>query len=589
MPAADTPSTSPRYLVRNALLFDGDCDAGYGADLLIEDGRFRAVSRTPLPPAEGVEEIDATGMWATPGFIDIHTHYDAEVEINPGLGESVRHGVTTVSMGSCGLSLVMGSPEDLADMFTRVEGIPSEYVKSLLRDVKDWDGPASYWDHLAGLPLGPNLATFVGHSTIRAATMGMERSLSTGNEPTAGEMGKMDGALREALDAGFLGLSLNLLHYDRMDGDRYRSRPTPSVYAKWKEYRHLCRTLRERDRILQTIPNFQNPATYFSFMWESTGIFRKPLKTSTLAMIDGKTTRGAHRMLGLSARVANRFFGAQFKWQGLPEPFDVHVDGMVIPFFEEFEAGTQYIHLLDMAERRELLLDPKYRKLFRRQWKNRFQPRVFHRDLRDTSVVACPDARLQGKSFAEIARETGNDPVFTFLDLVAEHGSGLRWYTVVGNDRPDELNWIVSHPDCHIGFSDAGAHLRNMGHYNFPLRLLRFVRDREAAGKPTPGVARTVRKLTSELADWYLLDAGRVREGGRADLVLIDPEKLDARVDEVHEEGMPGLPEFRRIVRRNDATVPYVFINGRVAWSHGRASPELGSSRSYGRMLAALS
>ncbi|HEY7769654.1 amidohydrolase family protein, partial [Longimicrobium sp.] len=223
MPATEA---APRYLIRNALLYDGDCETGYTADLLVEDGKIAAVSRTPLPEPAGARVIDATGKWVTPGFIDIHTHYDAEVEINPGLSESLRHGVTTVSMGSCGLSLVMGTPDDLADMFTRVEGIPSDYVKGLLREVKDWDGPGDYWAHLGRLPLGPNLASFVGHSTIRAAAMGMERSLSTGNEPTREEMARMDGSLQEALDAGFLGLSLNLLHYDRMDGDRYRSRPT---------------------------------------------------------------------------------------------------------------------------------------------------------------------------------------------------------------------------------------------------------------------------------------------------------------------------------------------------------------------------
>src|SRR2546430_11756968 len=103
-----------------------------------------------------------------PGFIDLHTHYDAEIEVAPALAESVRHGVTTVVLGSCSLSLALGTPEDLADMFCRVEAIPYEIVRPLLEARKDWDGLTDYLEHLERLPLGPNVASFVGHSAVRA-------------------------------------------------------------------------------------------------------------------------------------------------------------------------------------------------------------------------------------------------------------------------------------------------------------------------------------------------------------------------------------------------------------------------------------
>ncbi|MEL6593611.1 MAG: amidohydrolase family protein, partial [Bacteroidota bacterium] len=343
---------------------------------------------------------------------------------------------------------------------------------------------------------------------------------------------------------------------------------------------------RERERILQTIPNTANPATFFSFIWESRAISKKPLKTTMLAMIDGKTVRGIHRIFGNAARFANRFLGAEVKFQGLPEPFDVWTDGMVAPFFEEFEAGTKYIHLMDLEERADLARDPHYRKLFRKQWKNRIAPRVFHRNLYDTRIMECPEPSLVGRSFRELAKEKQQKEVDVFLDLIADYGSDIRWYSVVGNDRPKELNWIIRHPDCHIGFSDAGAHLRNMGHYNFPLRLLQFIREQEAAGRPSLSVGQAVRKLSGELAEWFGLDAGVIAVGKRADLVVINPEELDDRVHEIHEAPMPDLPDFQRLVRRNDEAVPLVMINGRIAWRDGAVSPAFGQDKGFGQVLA---
>ncbi len=577
----------PSYYIENGYIYDGTGQEGFQGYLLLKDGRIEAISRSPIEAGDDYQRIDAAGKWITPGFIDIHTHYDGEVEIYPELDESVRHGVTTIVMGSCGISMVMGDPEELSDMFTRVEGIPSHYIKDLLRAAKDWDGPAEYFEHLRQLPLGPNVSMFLGHSTLRAHVMGLGRSLSHDNQPTAGELNRMNALLNEALDHGYLGLSVNMLEFDKMDGAVYRSRPTPSVFADWKEYRHLFRTLRRRERILQTVPNTANPLTYFSFILESRGIGRKGLKTSMLAMIDGKAARGIHRVFGHSARFANRFLGANVKFQGLPEPFDVITHGFDSPFFEEFESGTSYLHLQDVVERRELLDDRAYRRKFRSQWQAKFMPRVFHRNLKDTSIIDSPEEALNGRSFREAAREQGRDEIDYFLDLIGRYGNDLKWYTVVGNDRPKELNWIVRHPDCHIGFSDAGAHLKNMAHYNFALRLFKFVREQEAEGRKTLPIARAVHKVTKELADWFLLDRGHLAPGKIADLVVIDPAHLDGQLDEMSEAPMPGMPGFKRLVRRNDDAVPYIFINGRIAWQKGRKGEGLGKEKGFGSVLEA--
>ena len=142
----------------------------------------------------------------------------------------------------------------------------------------------------------------------------------------------------------------------------------------------------------------------------------------------------------------------------------------------------------------------------------------------------------------------------------------------------------MKHPAALIGFSDAGAHLRNMAHYNFPLRLLRLVREAEKHGKPVMTMGRAVERLTSEIALWLGLDAGVLAEGKRADLVVVNPEGLTSSVSEIHEEEMRGFEGLKRLVRRNDAAVPLVMIGGRVAVREGVPVAALGSEK-MGRVL----
>jgi N-acyl-D-aspartate/D-glutamate deacylase len=575
-------------LLRGGTVFDGTGGPARRADVAIAGGRVHEISEAPIAVGDDVRTIDAAGAWITPGFIDLHTHYDAELELSPSLFESVRHGVTTVVTGSCSLSMAVGEPDDLADMFCRVEGIPRPFVAPLLRARKDWHDPAGYLEHLEGLSLGPNVACLLGHSTIRAAAMGMARALEKGVRPTKEEWAKMTGWLHQALDAGYLGLSISTLPWDKMDGDEFRSRPMPSVFARWSEYRRLAKILRARGRVLQAVPNISTKVNFPLFLLLSAGLFRRALKTTLISMMDVRADRFAFRIAGVMSRLANRLLGARFRMQALPNVFDLWADGIDLVVFEEFEAGAAALHLQDAVQRKDLFADPAYRERFRKQWTGRLMPRAFHRNFEHSEILACPDASVVGKSFAAVARERGPevDPLDVFFELVSEHGKALRWYTVMGNDRPKWLEWIMRHPDILVGFSDAGAHLRNMAHYNFPLRLLKLVRDAEARGEPFMSPERAVQRLTSEIADWLGLDTGTLAPGRRADLVVVDPQHLDGTLDEIHEQAMPELG-LSRLVRRNDAAVRAVVIGGRLAASHGVPAADLGESRGYGQVLRA--
>jgi N-acyl-D-aspartate/D-glutamate deacylase len=572
-------------LIRGGRVYDGLGGPALERDVLVRNGVVEALLQPGEPGPDDASSIDAAGCWVTPGFIDLHTHYDAEIELAPALGESVRHGVTTIVLGSCGLSMAVGDPVELADMFCRVEGIPRATVKPLLEQTKCWDGPAAYFEHLASLPLGPNVAALLGHSAIRAAAMGLGRSLDARERPHEAELARMQALLSEALDVGYLGLSINTLPWDKMDGEAYRSRPTPSVFASWSEYRALAELLRERGAILQGVPNVSTKLNVFLFALLSAGLGRRPLKTTLIAMMDTLAARGVHRLVGALTRLTNRVLRGDVRMQALPNTFDMWVDGIDVPLFEEFGAGTEALHVEDDEQRAALLRDASYRRRFKQQWRNRLRGRAYHRDLTEIRIVACPDAALVGKSFAELAGE--GDPIDVLLDLVAEHGRALRWYTVVANDRRADLEWIVAHPDILIGFSDAGAHLRNMAYYNFPLRMLKLVRDAELEGRGFMSVERAVQRLTAEIADWLGLEVGRIVAGARADLVVIDPTGLDAQLEALHEQPMAEFDDLPRLVRRNDRAVRSVVVHGRIAYADGGLVSELGRERGFGEVLGA--
>ncbi|MGV0790443.1 N-acyl-D-amino-acid deacylase family protein [Mycolicibacterium sp. XJ1819] len=578
-------------IVRDGLWFDGLGSPPQVRSLGVRDGTVVAVSAEPLDEAGCPEVIDAAGKWVVPGFIDVHTHYDAEVLLDPGLRESVRHGVTTVLLGNCSLSTVYADSEDAADLFSRVEAVPRKFVLGALEAKKTWSDPAGYVRALDDLPLGPNVGSMLGHSDLRASVLGLDRATTDGVRPTDAELDRMAQMLEKALDAGLLGLSGMDAPIDKLDGDRYRSRALPSTFATWRERRRLISVLRKRGRILQSAPNTKNPLEALMFFVTSSRIFgRRPgVRMSLLVSADAKSATGAVHVFGPGARLLNKIFDSLIRFQHLPVPFELYSDGIDLPVFEEFGAGTAALHLRDQIERNELLADTEYRRRFRRSFdRKKFGPSLWHRDFHDATIVECPDATLVGKTFGQIADERGLHPLDAFLDVLVDNGErNVRWTTIVANHRPKYLDRLAAEPSIHMGFSDAGAHLRNMAFYNYALRLLRRVVDADRADRPFLTVERAVYRLTAEVAQWFGLDAGTLREGDRADFVVIDPEGLDESVDGYHEEAVPFYGGLRRMVNRNDDAVVATAVNGTVVFGDGRFRDGYGTTVKSGRFLPA--
>lgn len=578
-------------IVKDGLWFDGTGRPPQRRNLGIRDGVVATVSAQPLDETGCPDVIDAKGKWVTPGFVDVHTHYDAEVLLDPGLRESVRHGVTTVLLGMCSLSTVYAENDDAADLFSRVEAVPRQFVVGALEQNRSWSGPAEYVQALEALPLGPNVSSLLGHSDLRTSVLGLDRATTPNVTPTNAELETMASRLEAALDAGMLGMSGMDAAIDKLDGDRFRSRALPSTFATWRERRRLIKVLRARGRILQSAPNVAKLQEALNFFLESSGWFgRRPgVRMSLLVSADAKSSPAAVYVLGPVTRLANKFLNSKVRFQHLPVPFELYSDGIDLPVFEEFGAGTAALHLRDQLERNKLMADPEYRRRFRKSFdKKVLGPTLWHRDFHDSTIVECPDKSLIGKSFGQIADERGSHPLDAFLDVLVEHGErNTRWTTIVANHRPKQLDKLAKEPSVHMGFSDAGAHLRNMAFYNYALRMLRRVHDADKGGRPFMTTEHAVHRLTGEVADWFGLEAGTLRQGERADFVVIDPAGLNAELEAYHENSVEFYGGLSRMVNRSDSAVVATGVGGQVVFRDGEFVEGYGETVKSGHYLPA--
>jgi len=363
-------------IIKNGRYFDGTSAPSSIQHLGIRNGIVAEVSSKALEENDCPRIIDANQQWVMPGFIDSHTHYDAELIASPSLSESVRHGVTTVLVGSCSLSMICSEPEDASDIFTRVETVPREKVLPIIQQHKTWHTPKQWVNFVAQQPLGPNLISFLGHSDLRTSLMGLSRATDLNIEPTENEMQQMEALLEESLEQGFLGLSTMCLTWDKVDGEREWSKSLPSTYAKWKEVARLNKLVRKYDRVHLGAPNAARVLQITQYMRQCMGLFRKKLKTTLISRMDLKGSLYLSKITNLAARVAN-FFNGDFRWQVLPTPFTVYADGIDVVFFEEFGAGEMALDLKDKLERDELLKDENYRRYFRKFYGEKLSPRVW--------------------------------------------------------------------------------------------------------------------------------------------------------------------------------------------------------------------
>jgi N-acyl-D-aspartate/D-glutamate deacylase len=556
-------------LIKNGLIFDGLGSPPVRQDIGIENGRIIIIENSINIPSQ--EIIDATNLWVTPGFIDIHTHYDLELEIAPGLSESVRHGVTNVVIGNCSLSVAIGEPQMLADIFQRVETLSHKLIAKWLNKSVSWQTPAEYLQHLQTLPLGVNVAPLFGHSALRAHVMGLERSLK--NQPSKFELKIMERIAADALEAGFIGISIDMFPWHRMSGE-FSGYSIPSQHAKFKEYAMLADVCRQRDLVFQVTPNIKRIGSFLEIFWMSLGVIRKPLRLTVLSALDAVHNRKMWRMFAPMLFIWNRIFQGNTRFQTLTEPFTIFSDGPVTPLFEEFPTGAKLNGCQSKSERLELWKSASFCHQFMQEWQDK-KHRAFHRQLELMEVVECPDKSWEGLSFTEIAKQQKQEPLEFFIYALQKYDTDLRWVATGASDRLKPRLEMMKHLHIFPGFTDAGAHVRNLRYYDGAISLLK---QAVATNFLSPEAA--IHRVTGEPAQWFRLDTGVIKVGAKADILLIDPLGLEQPLSPQVQISDPVLDgEMRMVKRGSNEIIKGVFINGVRVVNNGEVSDILGKEK----------
>lgn len=628
-------ATQPTWdlLIKNALVFDGSGEAPQAYDLAIHQGRI-AAKGLDFNPAWARTVVDGAGQWLMPGLLDIHTHFDLEVEVDPGLPEAVRHGTTTVVMSNCSLGLAFGlqpygwgdplQNNPVVDCFARVENIPKSVLGSALDGHVTWDNPIDYLKHFKDLALGANVCPMVPHTMLRIAVMGMPGALS--DRPTDEQIVAMCRVLDECMQTGYVGMSTDGLPLHYLANDPYRGERIPAQHATRKEIRALCEVVRANDGIVQFTPNPDAKLATLSLMLMGCArLYGKPLRMTATAAMDLSATPMAWKgLLRVNRLINSRFLRGRFAFQALSAPFKVYADGVTSPLMEERPAFRELIALeLDDREGRQRLLnDPAYQARFREAWMSgkrgfnfarlarrlHIEPTTFTRDLRDMELVSVPDmpewsgqsmqaiydrllrfqasdGRLghlsdtEAAAFAQFPNPLIDDAEF-MLHLLRRYDRQFRWAMTTANRRRDVLKQLLLDENTLPGFNDSGAHLTNMAFFDGNLRTLQLAQE---DGLET--VTRQVRRLTRDPAALFNLDVGTIELGAQADVVLIDPEALRA-YDPETATVLKERKIFRhaQMVNRPDGVVTQVIIAGKIAWDGKRYTPVYGRER-LGRVL----
>jgi N-acyl-D-aspartate/D-glutamate deacylase len=601
-------------LIRGALVFDGTGASPRSEDAALRGGRI-AARGAGLDATRAERVVDASGRWLMPGLLDIHTHLDLEVELAPGLPESVRHGTTTVVVGNCSLGTAFGAQrrngeDPILDCFARVENVPKAVLRRIVERM-DWHDPEGYLGHLASLPLGPNIVPLLPHSMLRIEVMGTAAAVS--REPTAAELDGMARRLDASLELGFAGFSTDAIPFHYLANDPHTGERIPAQHASLTELRRLLSIVRRHDRVWQCTPDAANRfRTLLRFFFSSGRLFGRPLRTSALTAIDLTHERNTWKVFPrLAALINSRALRGRLHFQVLATPFRMYAEGAICPIFEEF-ASTRRLMACDLEERderRRIAASAEFGELFVREWHDRGAVSTFNRDLGAMHIERCPVADWSNETFADVRRrlaafqagdrtaarsdaerealesfppQIAGDGEF-LLHLLRRYDRELRWWFVVGNDRPDVLKQLLFGEHMLPGFNDSGAHLINLAFFDGNLLTLQI-----AARDSLALVARAVRRLTRDPAEFFGVDAGRIDVGSQADLVLIDPERLLAYdTDASRRMIYRDIFAHEQLVNRSEGVAAGVWIAGEQVWDGHEYLPALGT-RKLGRPLTAV-
>jgi N-acyl-D-amino-acid deacylase len=550
-------------VIKNGTVIDGSGLPRYRADVAVRHGRVAAIGRI----REAAREvIDADGQMVTPGFIDGHTHMDAQVFWDPYGTCSCWHGVTTVVMGNCGFTLApCGKSERhlVVRNLERAEDIAAEAMDAGI----DWTWTTfpEFLDRVEMLPKGINYAGYVGHSALRTYAMG-ERAFE--KEASEDDLRAMERELRDGIRAGAIGFTTSRSPSHETP-DR---RPVASRLASWDEVRRLVGVMGEmnagvfelageraggdperlRDyhvRLRDLAVETGRPVTW--------GLFSRreepDLWRTYIALLEETAARGGRMFAQVHSRALTVVLS--FKTQ---LPFDR------LPVWRELRA-------LPLEEQKQRLRDPELRRRLVEAAKERDERRPIGAEARLGSyewIFVMDTAEGPHRSVAAVARERGIDPVEAIIDLALEKDLDRFFLQPIANENQDHALELMTHPRTVVTFSDSGAHVSQIMDASLQTHLLsHWVRAKQAIS-----LEQAVRMLSFEPAThWGFLDRGLIREGMAADLLVFDPETISPEMPEVVRDLPAGARRLTQRARGIAATV----VNGEVVLRDGKPTGAL--------------
>ncbi len=544
--------------IKNGVVIDGSGMPRYRADVGVRQGRVAAIGRIR---ESAREVIDADGHVVAPGFVDGHTHMDAQVFWDPLGTCSCWHGVTSVVMGNCGFTLAPCAKSDrrlVMRNLERAEDIAAEAMEAGI-DWK-WTTFAEFLDAVESMPKGINYAGYLGHSALRTHVMG-ERAF---DEPASeADLSAMERELSEAIRAGAIGFTTSRSPSHETP-DR---RPVASRLASWEEVRRLVRVMGELGAGIFEIAGER-------FSGDPEGLRDYHVRLRDLAVETGRPVtwglfsrrdesqlwRSYLTLLEETAAAGGRMF-AQVHSRALTVvlSFQTNLPFDRLPVWRELRA-------LPLGEQGHRLRDPELRRRLVEAAREREERRAIGAEPRRAAyewMFVMDSAEGPHRSVAEIARERGCDPVEAVIDLAFEKDLERFFLQPIANEDQDHALELIKHPRTVVTFSDSGAHVSQIMDASLQTHLLaHWVRAKQALT-----LEQAVRLLSFEPAThWGFSDRGLIREGFAADLIVFDPDTVAPTMPEVARDLPAGARRLVQRARGISATV----VNGEVVLRDGK-------------------
>ena len=540
-------------LIKNGMVVDGSGGARYRADVGVREGRIAVIGRIN---ERAERTLDAEGHVVAPGFVDGHTHMDAQVFWDPIGASSCYHGITSVVMGNCGFTLAPCRQSEADFVFRNLERAEDISREAMLAGIDwRWESFPEFLDAVEALPKGINYAGYIGHSALRTYVMG-ERAFS--EAATEDDQKAMEGLVQEAVRAGAIGFSTSRTFNHTTADDR----PVASRLAQWDEVRGIVNAMGAVGKGLFEIAGEapgRDPERNREYHERLRDLAVESGVTQTWGMFSVRVAPDLWRpyfdLLNETAAAGGRMF-AQVHSRAL----NVLLSFKTYTPFDKWDVWKD-LRSLPLDEQKARLKDPALKAQLIASASAEYKgPRVVGAEARPPKwdwVYPMADMAQDHPSMAELAARKGMHPVELMIDLSLEHDFDIYFRQPIANEDQEHVLEMMKHPRSAITFSDSGAHVAQIMDSSLQTHLLsHWVRDREAFT-----LEEAVRQITYNTATlWGLHDRGLIRTGMAADLVVFDPDTIGPRLPEVTHD----LPAGAKRLKQTADGIKHTVVNGEV-------------------------